>query len=173
VPIDQTKALLYYTFAAQGGDKGAQMALAYRYWSGISALEDCPRALEWYEEAADQGMPFNMRKSRGNLTCCPAAMEKFFSGPPGGLSLPFTPTSLSDLDGGVYGPGASFASTGFNVIKPSVKAGFARAAGETWEDLLEYYMVSFTNVCILGSQGHSVLLVQCRSRRDGLRVQAR
>lgn len=122
VPTDQTKALLYYTFAAQGGDKGAQMALAYRYWSGIGTLEDCPRALGWYEEAADQ------------------AMEKMLSGPPGGLSLPYTPTSLSDLDGGVYGPGASFASTGFNVIKPSVKAGFARAAGETWEDLLEYYM---------------------------------
>ncbi|KAL4079286.1 hypothetical protein J3A83DRAFT_4208580 [Scleroderma citrinum] len=122
VSIDQTKALLYYTFAAQGGDKGAQMALAYRYWSGISTLEDCPRTVGWYEEAADQ------------------AMEKFLSGPPGGLSLPHTPISLSDLDGGVYGPGASVASTGFNVIKPAVKAGFARAAGETWEDLLEYYM---------------------------------
>lgn len=69
-------------------------------------------------------------------------METFLSGPPGGLTLPYTPTSLSDLDGGVYGPGASVASTGFNIIKPSVKAGFARAAGETWEDLLEYYMVS-------------------------------
>ncbi|KAI6116041.1 hypothetical protein F5141DRAFT_1001560 [Pisolithus sp. B1] len=122
VPIDQTKALLYYTFAAQGGDKGAQMALGYRYWSGISTLEDCSRAAAWYEEAADQ------------------AMQKFLSGPPGGLTLPYTPTSLSDLDGGVYGPGASVASTGFNVIRPAVKAGFARAAGETWEDLLEYYM---------------------------------
>ncbi|KAI6007730.1 hypothetical protein F5J12DRAFT_905581 [Pisolithus orientalis] len=122
VPIDQTKALLYYTFAAQGGDKGAQMALGYRYWSGISTLEDCTRAAAWYEEAADQ------------------AMQKFLSGPPGGLTLPYTPTSLSDLDGGVYGPGASVASTGFNVVRPAVKAGFARAAGETWDDLLEYYM---------------------------------
>lgn len=69
VPTDQTKALLYYTFAAQGGDKGAQMALAYRYWSGIGTLEDCPRALGWYEEAADQGILSNMQKSRGNLTC--------------------------------------------------------------------------------------------------------
>ncbi|KIJ65896.1 hypothetical protein HYDPIDRAFT_27117 [Hydnomerulius pinastri MD-312] len=122
VPLDQAKALLYYTFAAQGGHKGAQMSLAYRYWSGISTLEDCSRAVEWYEAAADQ------------------AMEMFLSGPPGGLTLPYTPTRLSDLDGGVYGPGASVASTGLNVIKPAVKAGFAQAAGETWEDLLEYYM---------------------------------
>lgn len=68
-------------------------------------------------------------------------MEMFLSGPPGGLALPYTHTRLSDLDGGVYGPGASVASTGMNVVKPAVKAGFAQAAGETWEDLLEYYMV--------------------------------
>lgn len=55
VPVDQAKAMLYYTFAAQGGHKGAQMALAYRYWSGISTLEDCARAVEWYEAAADTG----------------------------------------------------------------------------------------------------------------------
>ena len=55
VPVDQAKAMLYYTFAAQGGHKGAQMALAYRYWSGISTLEDCSRAVEWYEAAADTG----------------------------------------------------------------------------------------------------------------------
>lgn len=68
-------------------------------------------------------------------------MEMFLSGPPGGLTLPYTNTRLSDLDGGVYGPGASIASTGLNAVKPAVKAGFAQAAGETWEDLLEYYMV--------------------------------
>ena len=71
-------------------------------------------------------------------------MEMFLSGPPGGLTLPYTHTRLSDLDGGVYGPGASVASTGLNVVKPAVKAGFAQAAGETWEDLLEYYMVCFS-----------------------------
>ncbi|KAF8550928.1 HCP-like protein [Imleria badia] len=122
VSVDQAKAMLYYTFAAQGGHKGAQMALASRYWSGISTLEDCSRAVGWYEAAAD------------------TAMEMFLSGPPGGLTLPYTHTRLSDLDGGVYGPGASVASTGLNVVKPAVKAGFAQAAGETWEDLLEYYM---------------------------------
>ncbi|KAG2069617.1 HCP-like protein [Suillus decipiens] len=122
VPIDQAQALLYYTFAAQGGHKGAQMALGYRYWSGIGTVEDCGRAVEWYEAAADE------------------AMSMFLSGPPGGQTLPQTATRLSDLDGGVFGPGASVASTGLNVIKPAVKAGLAQTAGETWDDVLEYYI---------------------------------
>lgn len=122
VPIDQAQALLYYTFAAQGGHKGAQMALGYRYWSGIGTIEDCGRAVEWYEAAADE------------------AMSMFLSGPPGGQTLPQTATRLSDLDGGVFGPGASVASTGINVVKPAVKAGLAQTAGETWDDVLEYYI---------------------------------
>jgi len=69
------------------------------------------------------------------------AMAKFLSGPPGGRTLPQTATRFSDLVGGVYGPGASVASTGFNIQRPSIKAGFARAAGETWEDVVEYFLV--------------------------------
>lgn len=56
VPVDQAIAQLYYTFSAQGGDKGGQMALAYRYWSGIGTLEDCNLAMEWYEAASEQSM---------------------------------------------------------------------------------------------------------------------
>jgi hypothetical protein len=70
------------------------------------------------------------------------ALAKFLSGPPGGRTLPQTPTRLSDLVGGVYGPGASVASTGLNTQRPAIKAGLARDAGETWEDVLEYYLVS-------------------------------
>lgn len=69
-------------------------------------------------------------------------MAKFLSGPPGGRTLPHTPTRLSDLVGGVYGPGASVASTGLNTQRPAVKAGMAMAAGETWADVLEYHLVS-------------------------------
>lgn len=94
IPVDQARALLYYTFAAQAGDYGSQMALGYRYWTGIGVDEDCMMALEWYEAAAQQ------------------AMKQFLSGPPGGRTLPLTHTKLSDLEGGVYGPGASVASTG-------------------------------------------------------------
>ena len=55
VPIDQAKAQLYYTFAAHSGDKGAQMALGYRLWSGIGTLENCGKAMGWYEQASQQG----------------------------------------------------------------------------------------------------------------------
>lgn len=60
VPIDQAKAQLYYTFAAHSGDKGAQMALGYRLWSGIGTLEDCGKAMGWYEQASQQGKFFNI-----------------------------------------------------------------------------------------------------------------
>lgn len=55
--------------------------------------------------------------------------------------MPPTAVKLSDLAGGVYGPGASVASTGFNSQRPVVKAVSSRTAGDTWEDVLEYYMV--------------------------------
>ncbi|KAI0783062.1 HCP-like protein [Abortiporus biennis] len=119
-PVDQSKTQLYLTFAAHGGNKGAQMSMGYRYWSGIGVAENCMNALNWYEEAAEQ------------------AMAKFLSGPPGGRTLPLTTPRLSDLVGGVYGFGASVASTTLNADRAVIKTAKARAAGETWEDLLEY-----------------------------------
>jgi TPR repeat protein len=64
VPVDQAKAQLYYTFAAHGGDRAAQMALGYRYWTGIGVIEDCEGAVEWYNIAAEQG-------TFGMSSCCP------------------------------------------------------------------------------------------------------
>jgi SEL1 protein len=55
VPVDQAKALLYYTFAGLNGEKEAEMALGYRYWTGIGTVEDCVRALEWYQSASQKG----------------------------------------------------------------------------------------------------------------------
>ena len=47
------QALLYYTFSALGGDTIAQMALAFRYWSGISVAQSCESALKYYRLVAD------------------------------------------------------------------------------------------------------------------------
>lgn len=135
---------MYYTFAANSGDKGAQMALGYRFWTGIGALEDCGKAMGWYEQASQQGRSLHDALKYLNFLLTfsvSKAMERFLRGPPMGAVLPQTATRLSDLEGGVYGPGASVASTGMNVIKPAIKAGQARAIGETWEDVLEYYLV--------------------------------
>jgi SEL1 protein len=70
------------------------------------------------------------------------AYEHFLAGPPGGRTLPLQPTKLSDLVGGVYGYGASWASTGMNVNRAGIKAGNSVAGGETFEDVIEYYRVS-------------------------------
>lgn len=55
VPVDQAKAQLYLTFAAHGNHRGSQMALGYRFWSGIGVGENCMAALDYYEDAAEQG----------------------------------------------------------------------------------------------------------------------
>lgn len=66
-------------------------------------------------------------------------MTHYLSGPPGGRTLPLKPTKLSDLSGGLFGHGASVASTGYNTLRAPITASTARAAGETWSDVLEYY----------------------------------
>lgn len=53
VEMDQPKSLLHYTFGALGGDKGAQMAMGYRYSAGIGVNDDCMQALEWYQASAE------------------------------------------------------------------------------------------------------------------------
>ena len=46
---------------------------------------------------------------------------------------------MSDLVGGIYGPDASWASTGANALRPAVKAASASARGENEAEVLEYY----------------------------------
>lgn len=119
------------------------MALGYRYWTGIGVKEDCTKAVEWYERAARQGSWFTPPACTFPSDSCPLlAVNTFKVGPPGGKTMPPTAIKLSDLAGGVYGPGASVASTGFNSQRSVVKAASSHAAGDTWEDVLEYYMVS-------------------------------
>jgi len=92
-------------------------------------------------------------------------MVKFRSGPPGGRTLPHTPIRVSDLVGGVYGTGASVASTGHNTQRPAIREGLARAAGETWEDVLEYYLVRLMKRILILTLT-SFLSVQRGTRRD-------
>ncbi|CAG7854812.1 SubName: Full=Related to Sel-1 homolog {ECO:0000313/EMBL:CCA68700.1} [Serendipita indica DSM 11827] len=121
VPIDQAQALLYYTFAALGGDQHAEMALGYRYFMGIGVSEDCLQALDWYESAAEK------------------SLLHFQSGPPGGRTLPPTPLKLTDMAGGVFGYGASTASTGLMANRPIIKAAQALKTGERWDEVIEYW----------------------------------
>ena len=52
VTSSQSQALLYYTFGAFGGSHWAQMALGYRYWSGMGAATSCEKALDYYRQVA-------------------------------------------------------------------------------------------------------------------------
>ncbi|CAH8488747.1 unnamed protein product [Schistosoma rodhaini] len=45
-------ALIYLTFSSLGGDNFADMALGYRYWTGVGVEEDCEAALTHYHRVA-------------------------------------------------------------------------------------------------------------------------
>lgn len=70
------------------------------------------------------------------------AMAYFQSGPPGGRTLPPTPLKLTDLAGGVFGYGASLASTGPMANRPVIKAAQALKTGERWDEVIEYWRAS-------------------------------
>lgn len=120
-PRDQAKATLYYTFSALQGYKPAQMAMGYRYWAGIGVQEDCEIALDYYESAARN------------------AYFAFTAGPPGGKTLLLSPSRLSDHYGGIFGPHASWASTGVMGRRAAVTASQAKKRGENEAEILEYY----------------------------------
>ncbi|KAF8778091.1 protein sel-1 homolog 1-like [Argiope bruennichi] len=46
------KAILYYTFAALGGDTWAQMVMGYRHWAGLGVVPNCESALTYYRKVA-------------------------------------------------------------------------------------------------------------------------
>lgn len=116
VERDQARALLYHTFAAQGGNVRSEMALAFRHHSGIGTPRNCNEAVVYYKKVADK------------------AIEYLHSGPPGGMALQRDAYRLADEDGGVYGEGASVTSAGVNANK----AGPNSDSHASLDDVLEY-----------------------------------
>jgi SEL1 protein len=116
VPRDQAKALLYYTFAAVRGDTRAEMATAFRHHIGIGASKSCEVAVRYYKRVADKAIQWHR------------------SGPPGGVAWIYQAWRIADDDGGVYGEGASAASSGMNARKVSVHSD----ANAAISDVIEY-----------------------------------
>ncbi|KAH9642969.1 hypothetical protein HF086_013530 [Spodoptera exigua] len=54
VPVSQAKALVHYTMGAIGDSDFAQMALAYRYWSGNTVRMSCLKAMDLYMRVASK-----------------------------------------------------------------------------------------------------------------------
>lgn len=116
VKQDQAKALLYHSFAAEGGDIRSQLTLAYRHHTGIGAPRNCDESVHWYSQVADQAVAY------------------YKSGPPGGHSLVKNAYRLADEEGGVYGEGASVVSSGVH----AKQGGPTSDAYADLDDVLEY-----------------------------------
>lgn len=113
---DQAKALLYHTFAAEGGDTRSEMTLAYRNHAGIGMPRNCDHATYYYKKVADK------------------AIQYFRSGPPGGHSMIRKSYRWADEEGGVYGEGASVSSSGPNTLRDASHS----STEASLEDVLEY-----------------------------------
>ncbi|KAI9805856.1 MAG: hypothetical protein M1825_000470 [Sarcosagium campestre] len=113
---DQGQALLYHTFAALDGETRSQMTVAYRHQNGIGTPRSCDEAAFYYKKVADK------------------AIEYWRSGPPGGRSITRSAYRLADLEGGVYGEGASASSSGIN----AVQGGSSVDSNPAIDDVLEY-----------------------------------
>lgn len=113
VERDQAKALMYHTFAAEGGETRSEMTLAYRYHAGIGTPRNCDEATHYYKLVADK------------------AIRHYRSGPPGGNILVRQSHRWADDEGGVYGEGASVSSSGLNAQSQSTTEA-------SLDDILEY-----------------------------------
>ncbi|KAI9892125.1 MAG: ERAD-associated protein [Vezdaea aestivalis] len=113
---DQSKSMLYHTFAALGGDTRSEMTVAYRHHMAISAPRNCDEAAFYYKRAADK------------------AIEYWRSGPPGGRYIIRHAYHLADEEGGVYGEGASVSSAGVNAVKQNPSSD----AQASIDDVIEY-----------------------------------
>lgn len=102
VERDQAKALLYHTFAAEQDNVKSEMTLAFRYHAGIGCPRDCDKAVSYYKRVADK------------------AMDYWLSGPPGGHSYVRNAYRWVEVDGGIYGEGASVSSSGPNAPRDGV-----------------------------------------------------
>ncbi|KAF2417431.1 HCP-like protein, partial [Tothia fuscella] len=116
VEKDQAKAMLYYTFAAEGGHVRSQMAIAYRHHSGIGTPRNCDEAVHYYQRVADEVIKF------------------LRSGPPGNHMMEKSSYRIVDDHGGIYGEGASVSSSGPNAMTATANSD----AHASIDDVLEY-----------------------------------
>lgn len=107
--VDQSRALLYYTFAALGGSVLAQMALGYRHLYGIHTPASCETALIYYQQAS-------VHVINGTSAARPALSSPVFvnavAGGGGGSSVVSRVRLYDELEGaGVAGASGSASGT--------------------------------------------------------------
>jgi SEL1 protein len=83
------KSLIYSSFATIEGDIQASHMLGYWHFAGIGVQKNCEKSLWYYERVADK------------------VIEKFKTGPRGGLYSPRYKVYLHGKNGGIFGKMAS------------------------------------------------------------------
>lgn len=122
------QALLYHTFGALAGNTRSEMTVAYRHLMGIGTPRSCEDAVHYYKSVADKCTP-------SSLSPLTIAIIYFRSGPPGGRHLPRNTIRLADDQGGPYGQGASYSSSGTNAYK---RSSVNSDSAQSIDDVLEY-----------------------------------
>ncbi|KAH6565179.1 hypothetical protein BASA60_010009 [Batrachochytrium salamandrivorans] len=120
-----TMAFQHYMALATKGDSHAQFLVGSMYATGVGIQRNYPKALVYmsfasmgnhiqahqtlgYWHTAGIGMPKNCEAAGYHYSIVAAsAIKDYREGPLGGRSLPEPPTRLPDLEGGIYGNGAS------------------------------------------------------------------
>lgn len=121
VPVDQARASLYYTFAAEGGDLRAKMAMGFRYLAAIGAERDIDKAIYYYRDVADKAVQYYTRGP----------------GPFGNKHLCRSSWIIADeVNGGMYGYGASGYSSGVSAKENNVYP----SGVNSFEEALEYFL---------------------------------
>ncbi|KAF9517964.1 hypothetical protein BS47DRAFT_1359232 [Hydnum rufescens UP504] len=131
LPLNASRAFHYFDVHAETtGNATSQATVAFFYATGYEDVVEVDQAKALLRR--DGAWLSKLGWNRGELRIVWLLWN-------GGRTLPRTLTHISDLDGGVYGPGASVASTGLNAYRAVIKAAKSRGTGETWDDLLEFY----------------------------------
>lgn len=116
IPINQAKANLYYTYAAEAHNHQAQMAMGFRHLQGIGTPISFENAVKYYKDTADKAFTY------------------FFSGEaPGGRYLARPSWIIPNDDGGIYGEGASYVSSG-HLVRHDFPSGVRSV-----EEAIEYF----------------------------------
>ena len=89
-----------------GKDRIAQHTLAYWHLAGIATSKSCEESVWYYRQVADKGLHIGFDYF-SQLIYSIVVIDKYKSGPPGGLSNPPLKQRLPDMEGGVYGSGVS------------------------------------------------------------------
>ncbi|ODQ81623.1 hypothetical protein BABINDRAFT_22916, partial [Babjeviella inositovora NRRL Y-12698] len=104
VEVDQARATMYYNVASDLGCVRSTMALAYRYKTGIAVEKNCGLAMHYYGIVANRSAEYIAKSAIG------------------GPNLDYFALRVADLQGGIFGQGATETIT--SISRSLVETGY-------------------------------------------------